>query len=55
MRPPEPHRQLPGMIESLEAIQDVGYTDLVQETYLKVFKVFRFLSFSADDYGCNPF
>ena len=38
-RPPEFHQQLPGMTESLEAIQDVGYTVLVEETYLKVFKV----------------
>ena len=37
-RPPE-FRQLPGMIESLEAIQDSGYSDLVEETYLKEFKV----------------
>ena len=38
-RPPEFHQQLPGMVESLEAIEDVGYTDLVEETYLRVFKV----------------
>ena len=33
------------MIESLEAIQDTGYADLVEETYLKVFQVFWFLSY----------
>jgi DNA mismatch repair ATPase MutS len=49
-RPPEFHRQLPGMIESLEAIEDVGYTDLVEETYLKVFKVVLFLSYIANNY-----
>lgn len=42
-QPPEFDRQLPGMVESLEAIQDVGYTDLVEETYMKVFKVAWFL------------
>jgi len=40
------------MIESLEAIQyeDVGFSDLVAETYLKVFKVLWFLSYIADNY-----
>ena len=49
-RPPESHRQLPGMVESLEAIQDFGYTDLVEETYLKVFKVSWFPSYTANTY-----
>ena len=38
------------MVESLEAIQDVGYTDLVEETYLKVFKVVWFLLYIANNY-----
>lgn len=38
------------MVESLEAIQDVGYTDLVEETYMKVFKVAWFLSYMANNY-----
>ena len=49
-RPIEFHRQLPGMVESLEAIQDVGYTDLVEETYLKVFKVIWFPSYITNSY-----
>jgi hypothetical protein len=30
------------MIESLEAVEDAGYTHLVEETYFKVFKVIGF-------------
>jgi hypothetical protein len=38
------------MVESLEAIEDVEYTDLVEETYLKVFKVVWFLSYIVNNY-----
>ena len=47
---PSEFRQLPGMVESIEAIQDFGDTNLVEETYLKVFKVVWFLLYIANNY-----